>query len=468
MYRTIRIALGLGAISLAPLIVPACGSDSTGGDGPGAGGSTSSTGGGPAIDPGTSVGGGTARACEGVDDCESEEVCHPAAQVCVTPGSSCTSSEGCPEGSYCDPGSEVCLPGLAGSPCASDVECEGSATCSASVCACSGVHLEQETVGGPLDVYFIFDRTGSMGNDCEYEPGSEPPDDSKACYATYAMSEYLVNVSPQVDTRLAFQFMSYSGGCDGGPYSEPLDPGLSQLPFDAAHPVLTAIDEEDFGGGQGGTQIEGALIGITNFTANNLTPGREMIGVLMTDGDPNGCNEDIDDLAQIIADHLEETGIRTFIIGMEGATDENLEQLAIAGGAEPHDDFCGSVEPPCHYWNVGDGSGSAISDALDAIAEQAAPFPCEYDVAELRAPDGSQLDLSTVNIQLSQGGEATIIGNVAGLASCPEDQPAWYYDDDVAPSSLSLCPNACDLVASAEQGARMNIVAGCSETMVLR
>src|SRR5690606_14580599 len=116
----------------------------------------------------------------------------------------------------------------------------------------------------------------------------DPPVNSKACYATYALSDYLINVSPLVDTRLAFQFMSYQNGCDGDVYSTPLV-GLSQLPLDQDHEIITEIDDETFNGGSG-TQIEGALIGISNFTADSRTPGREMIGVLMTDGDPNGCD----------------------------------------------------------------------------------------------------------------------------------------------------------------------------------
>ena len=65
--------------------------------------------------------------------------------------------------------------------------------------------------GGPLDVYLILDRTGSMGEDCAYAHGSTAPVSSKACFATYALPNYLIDVSPAVDTRLAFHLMSQSG-----------------------------------------------------------------------------------------------------------------------------------------------------------------------------------------------------------------------------------------------------------------
>jgi hypothetical protein len=107
---------------------------------------------------------------------------------------------------------------------------------------------------------------------------------------------------------------------------------LTTLPIAANHAIVQAISNENFAGGFG-THIEGALRGIADYTTANETPGRNMIGVLMTDGDPNGCVESIPTLRGIIADHLAATGIRTFVIGMEGATDANLEELATAGGA---------------------------------------------------------------------------------------------------------------------------------------
>lgn len=404
--------------------------------------------------------------CTEDEDCSPPAICHPVANVCTEVGSSCNASGSCPTGSYCDAEAGACLPGLPGSPCESDSNCSGSSTCTGDICACTGFELEQETVGGPLDIYFIFDRTASMGEDCDYEPGGTPPVESKACFATYALPDYLINVEPAVDTRLAYQVMSYEDGCDGAPYAVPMV-DLTQLPVAADHEIVAAISAETFEGGSG-TQIEGALIGISQFTATAETPGREMIGVLMTDGDPNGCNEDVGDLADIVANHLAATGIRTFIIGMDGATESNLEQLAIAGGAEPHDDFCGALDPPCHYWNVGDGSGDAIASALTAIAGQAAPFPCEYALSDIQPPNGSTLDLSTLNVQLTQGGTSTIIANVRSEADCPADAPAWYYDDPGSPSTILLCENACDLVTAAEEGATMNVVGGCEETVVLK
>ena len=191
-----------------------------------------------------------------------------------------------------------------------------------------------------------------------------------------------------------------------------------------------------------------------------------MIGVLMTDGDPNGCLEDIPALRTIIADHLAATGIRTFIIGMEGATDSNLEELGSAGGALPHDDWCGDVSPPCHYWNVEDGSGAAIGSALQAIVGQAAPLPCEFNVVNLTPPEGETLDLSRINVTLTnQNNITTTIGQVPDESACPADQLAWHFDNASSPTAVHLCPSACNTIS---QAARVAVVVGCQNTVILQ
>jgi hypothetical protein len=332
---------------------------------------------------------------------------------------------------------------------------------------CAEQRYEQNLVAKPLDVFFVFDRTGSMGEDCAYQPGEAADVDSKACYATYALSDYLTGTTPIVDTRLAFQFMSLSqNDCDGTAYATPAVP-LQELPVAPDSSLIQLISEEEFQGGAG-THIEGALRGIAQFTSENVVPEREMIGVLMTDGDPNGCEEDIAALSEIIAEHRAATGLRTFVIGMDGATDANLERLAEVGGAEPHDEWCGSAGAPCHYFNVGNGSGSAIASALSAIISQAIPMPCEIELEDLEdTSDGATTDYSRVNVTYTDPNGTMTIGQVPEVDACPDDQPAWYYDDPASPTQIRLCATACTMVTSSPTGSRVDLAVGCRDTVVV-
>lgn len=398
--------------------------------------------------------------CVNDSECGSD-VCHPVSWTCAPAGDACQAQSECSGGNYCEASLSVCLPGRAGSPCATDSNCLTG--CQDNECNCDALVQEPILESGPLDVYMVFDRTGSMGETCDYVPGQHPPlRAQKACYAVWAMSDYLTTVSPPSDTRLAFQFMSQEGdeACNGLPYETPLV-GLSSLPVSLDSEIITALDNETFEGGLG-TDIESALLGISKFTSANKTEGREMIGVLLTDGNPEGgCEENIDTLANIIsqAEH------RIFVIGMTGADENNLEKLALAGGAQPHNDFCGKIGPPCHYWNVGDGSGAALKDALQAIVNQAVPLPCEYDIAGLRAPPGEALDYGKVNLSFIEGSVADTFGQVPGSNDCPDDQPAWYYDNPGAPQSIHLCQKACDTVTNASNDSRVDIVVGCEKTV---
>jgi hypothetical protein len=329
--------------------------------------------------------------------------------------------------------------------------------------ACAGELHRAE--GQALDIYIILDHTGSMGNDCPLDlSGAPPPDTSKWCYATHALARYFMSDSA-TGHRAALQFMSLEDGvCTGG-----LDNGeaharveLTWLPVSATDALITTLDTDDPVGGLG-TQIEAALHGIATYTSNNITPGRTMIGILITDGDPNGCDENIDNLAGIIADHLAATGIRTFIIGMTGATLDNLETMAAAGGAPAHGpDFCGPGVDSCHYWSVGDGDPQAFVDALQQI-QAAAILPCVYSIPD--APPGEQLDPGLVNMTFADPtGAQQIIYGVESADQCRPDTGGWYYEPapPATPSSIRLCPASCDLVTTAGTGSNVNIAYGCS------
>ena len=330
---------------------------------------------------------------------------------------------------------------------------------------CAGVSAEAEGIG--LDIYMIFDHTASMGDDCPLDLSSPPPEDSgKWCYATHALAQYFTS-DISAGHRIALQFMSVedfvcTGGPDNGEAYAVVD--LTSMPVAPDHELVVALDEDDPLGGIG-TRIEAALHGIATYTEAHRTPGRNMIGILITDGDPNGCSEDVDQLAQIAADHLEATGIRTFFIGMTGATLSNLETMAVAGGAPEHSGrFCGDGVDTCHYWTVGDGDPEAFVAALGEIQE-AATLPCEYAIP-LPPPD-EILDYDLVNVTFSDADlDGGLVYHVNDESDCDSERAAWYYDDRLAPSAILLCEPTCDYIMAGGAGARLDVAYGC-QTIVI-
>jgi hypothetical protein len=229
-------------------------------------------------------------------------------------------------------------------------------------------------------MYIMFDKSGSMG---EPQGNGSPGDctigqnvNSKWCHAINALSGYLNSTSAK-DQAAAIQFFSGDDdfGCSTGtPYNNPAMPatGFTTLPSNAFDSVLNSNSPG------GDTPMEAALRGLTSFTAANRRPGRVTIGILITDGDPQGCTQNLPFLSGLLDAHYQATKIRTYVMGMNGATFSNLEKLAVGGNAPSHAATvgaltlaCGNVPAPCHFWNVGNGDPAGFIQALAAIQESA-------------------------------------------------------------------------------------------------
>ncbi len=343
---------------------------------------------------------------------------------------------------------------------------------------CAGVQSEGEPLG--LDMFIVLDHTTSMqngagqdgggqqgGGDCPLDVTGTPSVANKWCYATHALGQFFVS-GAAAGHRAALQFMALPGyACDGvnnaqGQAAVP----LTLLPVDVGSPLIQALDDDQPDGGglptdQGGTTaIEAALRGITEFTLQNRSPARKMIGILITDGNPTLCTTDDDAvLAGIIQDHLAATGIETYIIGMTGASEDRLQTMAVAGGAPEHGpEFCGGMST-CNFYSVGDGDPAAFVDAMAAI-QRAAVLPCTYGIPN--PPAGESIDPDLVNVELSSPqGMTSELYRVNSLAECDPANGGWYYDNLAGPTTLELCPTTCDAAVALGEGARVQISYGC-------
>jgi hypothetical protein len=234
---------------------------------------------------------------------------------------------------------------------------------------------------GQVDMFIMFDRSFSMGADCNI---GDTKTDSKWCHAMNALSGYF-NSQGATGQAAALQYFPIKTHTDalcktGTGYDVAAVPDATTEFQTLPSPAFDVILDAESPGSGLGTPTEAAIRGISTFTTNHRRGGRVTIGILITDGDPNGgCDNDFADLAKLLDDHYKATQSRTYVIGMDGAVFKNLETIAAGGNAPTHPDTVGAVThscgsgatPPCRSWNVGNGDPAVFTAALAAIQASA-------------------------------------------------------------------------------------------------
>jgi hypothetical protein len=197
----------------------------------------------------------------------------------------------------------------------------------------------------------------------------------------------------------------------------------------------------------GGTPISAALAGAASWakTQHGKTPNENTVIVLVTDGEPNGCDENIGRIAQIAGTALAEDGTRTYAIGLTGSQEADMDRIADAGGTD-------------QGIFVADGANTTqdLLDALGAIRGEI--LSCDFPLPE--ASGGVEVEPSLVNVNFTPtSGTKSRLVQVSGEAGC--DKGDWYYDDITNPTRIFLCKNTCDAV-TADAMASLEILLGCA------
>lgn len=309
----------------------------------------------------------------------------------------------------------------------------------------------------PLDMFIVLDRTGSMGQDCLLSLDGPPAVNSMWCRAVSALGQYFTSAEAS-GHRAALQFMipaatqSTECSADSSNLHTQAAVDLTALPESSDGPLITALDAQIPDATS--TAIESALNGITVYTNAHQTQGREMIGILITDGDPSFCSDSLSTLARIPREHYEDTGIRTFIMGMTGASASTLEAMAAESGAPPHSEFCDPTDPneTCHYWSVGDGDPTAFVRALSAIQKTA--VGCEFTVPDTQS---GIIDLDTVRVAINDDNAPGIeLQAVDSAADCGDGHYTKGRRDDQP--TVVLCPGSCQQLTDTK---RLDITIEC-------
>jgi hypothetical protein len=92
------------------------------------------------------------------------------------------------------------------------------------------------------------------------------------------------------------------------------------------------------------------------------------------------------------------------------------------------------------------------------------PLPCSYDIASA-AMSADKYDPTQVQVNYTPASsDAKQELPKSSSASACADKAGWYYDNEAAPTTVELCPAACELVKA---GGGMSIAFGCQPTVFL-
>jgi hypothetical protein len=402
--------------------------------------------------------------------CTSTAEC-PAGQICGSNGRCSASGTGsggttATGGNSATGGSGIVVPPSGGSGGSDGGSPPPDAACGADI---------QQAMLVPVNMFVMFDRSGSMNDEADETTGASRWDLASAALTMFFQDPTASGLG------VALRFFPHdspavgctggdNGVCDAAACSQPLVPLMAPatiaLPTLSAEAAPTDMHEESLvtaimssapapsgmGGGMmsGGTPIfaalDGALRWATAYQTAHPYPAQQTVVVFVTDGEPNGCEDDFDLISDLAAQAFASAGVTTYTIGLTGSNEADMEQVAQAGNGDS--------------FFVDDGPTAAqdLVAALQAI--QGAALDCDFAIPT--PTDGGMADPGQVNVQYTSmmGGAPVSFTRVGSAADCGVSQ-SWYYDDPAAPTRIHLCPDVCDTVR-ANPTAGISIAIGCA------
>lgn len=304
---------------------------------------------------------------------------------------------------------------------------------------CAGLNFEVESI--PLDIYVMFDQSGSMLNDVG---GLTRLQAVQLAVARFLRDPNSAGIGVGIG-YFGFQPIG-KVSCDASVYENP------DVPVSRDHEAVVASLDKRMPTGETPTAaaLEGACTYAEGYKAQN--PNHAVVILLVTDGKPEapvscgsgGCCPLLEDATARAHDCLTGRGqIPTYVLGV-GPNLDNLHAIAQAGGTKS-------------AYLVGDKDvTNNVLAALNSI-RRAAQIPCQF---EIPTSSGGTVDLAKVNVLYAQGGcDFTPLYHVSRADACEADG-GWFFDNPNSPSFIKLCSNSCELVGNT--GSALKVSVGCA------
>lgn len=279
---------------------------------------------------------------------------------------------------------------------------------------------------------FIFDVSGSMGDEQDrFELKWQPVvAAAKAFFAEPDAAALSASMTffPINDNRLR---------CNPTSYVEP-DVPQTLLPSVAFAEAIDALGRAPNRPGWGNsTPTLAAFQGVAHGVALHAaeTPGELQSIVLVTDGVPENCADDENDV-QVVANAVLASGVTTYVVGVSNLPDDNnannlgnLHLIAEAGGTGQA--FIIETGDPAQ-------TQAELKRVIDGI--RGVSISCNIEIP--LPPAGSEFVPERVNLTYTSESNNY---ELAYSADC-SGADTWRYDDPAAPTSIQLCDVTCDTV----------------------
>lgn len=286
-----------------------------------------------------------------------------------------------------------------------------------------------------VDLVFLVDRSGSMGD------GVNGDRTKKWDPVTSALKTFFADPKSK-GLRASLEFFPADGNdvCNSSGYYFPAKE-MTALPATDFVAAIEAIVPK------GETPTLPAIIGVIDYAVDQMpsSPSDRSAIVLVTDGEPAGCESSVKNVSTECGKAFLMKGIPTYVIGMDNLP--GLDEIAMECGT----DHAVAI-------TVGDPAqtNTAFLEALESV--RGSTLKCDFAIPQLDPNGNAQLDFEKVNVEHTPSGGSKV--------AVPRSQDCafsggWRYDDPAAPTKVELCPTLCDQVRN-DDAAKIDIVFGCA------